>query len=117
MTWAIRIVAGLCLLLASVAVNIGVLGYLGKLNPVQDPLIIDAKTVVRIFTEERGEALSEEDFKRAIREFDRIVMAEAELLYLKTGRPIINATHMLAGGIDVSDDFARHVIARWDDIQ
>lgn len=109
------IVGGIAALLVVLAIQFGTLKYLGLMEPQDNgALIVDAKTVVRIFVETRGVDLSEEEMKQAILDFDRLVIAQADEIYLSTGRAIINANHILAGGHDISEEFARHVIARWD---
>ena len=67
------------------------LKQLGLLDGPNQILIIDAKAVVRIFIEERGQHLSEEALRDAIREFDHLVMAEAQALHSETGALLINA--------------------------
>lgn len=109
------IVGGIAALLVILTVQFGTLKYLGLMEPeVIGALIVDAKVVVRIFVETRGVDLNEDEMKQAIRDFDRLVIAQADEIYLSTGRAIINANHILAGGHDISEEFARHVIARWD---
>ena len=112
------IVGGVAALLLVIAVQIGVMTYLGVLEkPDNSALIVDAKTVVRIFIETRGKDLDEGEMAAAIRTFDALVMSEAEAIYQNTGRAIVNANHILAGGIDISEEFAGLVIAHWDEIQ
>jgi len=112
------IVGGIAALLVILTVQFGTLKYLGLMEPeVNGALIVDAKTVVRIFVETRGVDLDDEEMAAAIRSFDTLVMAEAEAIYQGTDRAIINANHILAGGHDISEEFARHVIARWDEVQ
>ena len=100
--------------LAVIALQIGTINYYGTGQQETGVLIVDAKTVVRIFIETRGVNLDEDQMSDAIKAFDRLVMEEAESIYQGTGRAIINANHILAGGIDISDQFAERVIARWD---
>jgi len=109
--WIVGLVAGA---LAVVALQFATMTYYGGAQTENGALIVDAKSVVRIFIEERGVNLEEDQMGDAIGAFDRLVMEEAESIYQATGRPIINANHILAGGIDISDQFATRVIARWD---
>jgi len=109
--WIVGLVAAA---LAVVALQFATMTYYGGAQPENGALIVDAKAVVRIFVDQRGVNLDEAQMKDAIKEFDRLVMAEAESIYQETGRAIINANHILAGGIDISDQFAARVIARWD---
>ena len=112
------IVGGIAALLVILTVQFGTLKYLGLMEPeVNGALIVDAKVVVRIFVETRGKDLDDEEMAAAIRSFDALVMAEAEAIYQGTGRAIINANHILAGGHDISEEFANRVIARWDGLQ
>jgi len=108
------IMAILVAALAVIALQIGTMRYYGGAQEETGALIVDAKTVVRIFIETRGVNLNEDQMSDAIKAFDRLVMDEAESLYQGTGRAIINANHILAGGINISDQFAQRVIARWD---
>lgn len=117
MTWATRGLWGVIAILGIIALQLGTLKQLGHLDGPSQTLIVDAKAVVRIFIEERGQHLREDALRDAIREFDRLVMAEAEALHSETGALLINANHILAGGIEISDAFAARVIARWDQIQ
>ena len=110
----LRIVGLVAGALAVVALQIATLTYYGGAQVENGALIVDAKAVVRIFIDERGVNLDEDQMKEAIKDFDRMVMEEAESIYQSTGRAIINANHILAGGIDISDQFATRVIARWD---
>lgn len=75
--------------------------------------VVDAKEVVRIFVEEEGKDLSEEEMVVAVRMIDSLVLGEAERIYRETGSIIINKNHMLAGGVDVSSQLAMQVIAAW----
>ncbi|MDP7152381.1 MAG: hypothetical protein QGI08_15960 [Paracoccaceae bacterium] len=117
MTWATRAVMGLLAILTVIAIQLGTLRYLGHLDRPEEVLIVDAKSVVRVFIEERGQHLSEDALRDAIRTFDRLVMEEAQVLHTQTGALLINANHVLAGGVDISHEFAARVIARWDLIQ
>ena len=117
MTWATRTVLGLLSILTVIAIQLGTLSYLGHLDRPAEVLIVDAKSVVRIFVEERGQHLSEDALRDAIRDFDRLVMEEAQVLHVQTGALLINANHVLAGGVDISHGFAARVIARWDAVQ
>ncbi len=109
--WIVGLVAAA---LAVVALQIATMTYYSGAQQEKGALIVDAKAVVRVFIEQRGVNLDEAQMSDAIKQFDRLVMAEAESIYQRTGRPIINANHILAGGIDISDQFASRVIARWD---
>ncbi|MDG1432016.1 MAG: hypothetical protein P8L68_19335 [Paracoccaceae bacterium] len=117
MSWATRGLWVVIAILGIVALQLGTLKQLGHLAGPHQTLIVDAKAVVRIFIEERGQHLSEEALRDAIRDFDRLVMAEAQAIHAETGALLINANHILAGGIEISDAFAARVIARWDQIQ
>lgn len=117
MSWATRGLWVVIAILGIVALQLGTLKQLGLLDGPDQALIVDAKAVVRIFIEERGQHLSEEALRIAIQDFDRLVMAEARDLHAETGALLINANHILAGGIEISDAFATRVIARWDQIQ
>lgn len=117
MSWATRGLWVVIAILGIIALQLGTLKQLGLLDGPNQTLIVDAKAVVRIFIEERGQHLSEEALRDAIREFDRLVMAEARDLHAETGALLINANHILAGGIEISDAFAARVITRWDQIQ
>lgn len=117
MIWATRAVMGLLAILGVIAIQLGILSYLGHLDRPGEVLIVDAKSVVRIFVEERGQHLSEEALRDAIRDFDRLVMEEAQAIHAQTGALLINANHVLAGGVDISRNFAVRVIDRWDLIQ
>lgn len=109
------ITGGIAALLVILAVQIGTLQYFGLMEPQENgALIVDAKTVVRIFVETRGVDLEEDEMKEAIRVFDRLVIDQADEIYQSTGRAIVNANHILAGGHDISEEFAQHVIERWD---
>ncbi len=108
------ILGGLAGLLVIVIVNLGVLGWAGLLDRAPGIYVIDAPTVARIFVEERGKEMSEEDLKAAILNFDAMVIEEAEAIYAATGQALVNKAHMLAGGENVSETFARRVLARWD---
>lgn len=87
---------------------------IGVFSNERETLMIDAKQVVKVFTQERGLSLTEEEMSVAILEFDALVMAEAQKIHDQTGAVIINSNHMLAGGRDVSVPFAHNVIAAWD---
>lgn len=100
-----------------VALTYGTLAMSGALRPQPETLIVNAKKVVKIFVEKRGVNLSETDMARAIKEFDGLVVSEAERIHAQTGAVILNANHILAGGRDVSEPFADQVIARWDAAQ
>ncbi|MDG1430021.1 MAG: hypothetical protein P8L68_15820 [Paracoccaceae bacterium] len=117
MTWATRAVMGLLSILGVITIQLGTLSYLGHLDRPEEVLIVDAKSVVRIFVEERGQHLSEDALRDAIRTFDHLVMEEAQALHAQTSALLINANHVLAGGVDISQGFAARVIARWDLIQ
>ena len=117
MTWATRAVMVLMAILGVIAIQLGTLNYLGHLDRPEEVLIVDAKSVVRIFVEERGQHLSEEALRDAIRRFDRLVMEEAQVLHTQTGALLINANHILAGGVEISEAFAARVISRWDAVQ
>lgn len=117
MTWATRAVMGLLTILALIAIQLGTLSYLGHLDRPEEVLIVDAKSVVRIFVEERGQHLAEDALRDAIRTFDHLVMEEAQALHAQTGALLINANHILAGGAEISEAFAARVISRWDAVQ
>ena len=117
MTWATRGLWIVIAFLGIIALQLGTLKQLGLLDGPNQVLSVDAKAMVRIFIEERGKHLSEEALRDAIREFDHLVMAEAQALHSETGALLINANHILAGGVEISDAFAARVIARWDQIQ
>lgn len=88
--------------------------YFDVLEPAPEPLVIDAKVVTKMFVDQRGVDLDEEEYRRAIRDIDSIVTAEAERIYRATGQMMINADHVLAGGLDVSSSFGQRVIELWD---
>lgn len=75
--------------------------------------VIDAGAVAKIFIERHGEEMAEEDFKQALVRFDRAVTEEAETIFQRTGIALVNKNHMLAGGVDVTADFAEQVMLRW----
>lgn len=102
---------------ASVTTCYGLATYFNVFAPKAEMLIVDAKQVVRIFVDERGNDLSEEDMRVAIKEFDALVIGLASDIYQQSGSLIINSNHVLAGGRDISDEFGRAVIAQWDALQ
>lgn len=112
--WAAAVVAVVWLVFVECT---AILWANGLLEPRPETYVIDAKKVVRIFTEERGKDLSEEDMVKAISVIDQLVTAKAEEIYRDTGSVIVNKNHMLAGGKDVSNQFAALVISAWDDTQ
>ena len=97
--------------------NLITLSAFGLLDPKPQTLVVDARQVVRIFVEKRGEELTDAELKGAILVFDQIVVDEATAIFNETGNIMINADHMLAGGVEVSALFADRVIARWDALQ
>ena len=105
---------GLFALLCMVLVSTGVTLYFNPRTAPPETYVIDARAIVRIFLEERGANFSDEETSRAIASIDEIVLGEAERIYRETGSVIVNKTHMLAGGRDVTEDFARMIIAAWD---
>lgn len=117
MTWATRGLWVIIAILGIIALQLGTLKQLGHLDGPSQVLIVDAKAVVRIFVEERGQHLSEEALRDAIRNFDQLVMEEAQALHAQTGALLINANHVLAGGVEISEGFAARVISRWDALQ
>ena len=117
MTFATRGLWVVIAILGIVALQLGTLKQLGLLDGPNQVLIVDAKAVVRIFVQERGQHLSEEALREAIRTFDQLVMDEAQALHAQTGALLINANHILAGGVEISEGFAARVISRWDQIQ
>lgn len=117
MSWATRGLWIVIAILGIVALQLGTLKQLGLLNGPNQILMVDANAVVRIFIEERGQHLSEEALRDAIRDFDRLVMSEAQDIHAETGALLLNANHILAGGVEISDAFAARVIARWDQTQ
>jgi len=108
---------GFAVLWIVVVINFAMLTMFGLLEPEKETLIVDAKQVVRIFVEERGEKLNDGQLTRAITLFDKLVNEEAQAIFAETGQPIINGKHMLAGGRDVSREFALRVIRKWDQSQ
>lgn len=102
---------------AAVMINVATLNFFGLLDPAPKTLIIDANKVVKIFIEERGNSFSDEQLKNAILVFDEIVTAQANRIHQETGNVIVNGNHILAGGQDVSVEFAQRVIEQWDLIQ
>lgn len=114
MTWALRVIIGAGALLGIIALQLGVLAMLGLLDEAEPWYVVDAPTVVRVFIEERGAEMSEEEMAAAILIFDQLVMEEAEAVYAATGARLVNSSHVLAGAEDVSVPFAARVVARWD---
>lgn len=114
MIWATRAVMLLLAILGVIAIQLGVLHFLDRNQTPPQTLSVDPKALVRIFIEERGQYLDEAELRDAIRTFDRLVMEEAQALHTQTGALLINVTHVLAGGADISAPFAARVIARWD---
>lgn len=95
------------------AICLVTLWWFGLLDGPARAYVVDAKEVVRIFVEEEGKNLSEEEMVAAIRVIDGLVLGEAERIYRESGSVIINKNHMLAGGVDVSSQLAMQVIAAW----
>jgi hypothetical protein len=95
------------------AICLVTLWWFGLLDGPARTYVVDAKEVVRIFVEEEGKNLSEEEMIVAVRVIDSLVLGEAERIYRESGSIIINKNHMLAGGIDVSSQLAMQVIAAW----
>ena len=114
MTRMMKLTYALLAVAAVILIDVAVVAGLGLLAPPPETLIISPREVVRIFTEERGKDLSDEDFQKAILLFDDLVMEEAQVIHSTTGVTLVNANHILAGGQDVSAAFARRVIAQWD---
>jgi hypothetical protein len=114
LTW---VMYGAMAVLAVVGIQLVTLSALGLLDPVPDWYVVDAPSVVRVFIDERGATMSEEDLASAILVFDQLVMEEANSVYLETGHRLVNSNHVLAGANDVSIAFAHRVVARWDAIQ
>jgi hypothetical protein len=102
--------AVLCMVLVATVVTL----YFGTRGTPPETYVIDARAVVRIFLEERGTNFSDEETSLAIASIDEIVLGEAERIYRETGSVIVNKAHMLAGGRDVTEEFARMIIAAWD---
>lgn len=117
MIWATRAVMLLLAILGVIAIQLATSQVLNRIETPAQTLIVDPKAIVRIFIEERGQYLDEADLRDAIRAFDRLVMEEAQALHTHSGALLVNATHILAGGVDISAPFATRVIARWDAIQ
>lgn len=117
MTWATRGLWIVIAILGIIALQLGTLKQLGHLDGPSQVLIVDAKAVVRIFVEERGQHMSEDALRNAIRAFDQLVMDEAQALHAQTGSLLLNANHILAGGVEISEGFAARVISRWDALQ
>lgn len=98
-------------------VNIAILSFLGLLEPEKEALIVDNRGVVKIFVEKRGENLSDEQFKQAIRSIDTLANIEAQKIYNQTGSTIFSANSVIAGGRDVTAQFAERIISRWDQLE
>ena len=105
---------GVFAVLSMALVSTAELWYFGLLAAPPETYVIDARAVVRTFLEERGTEFTDEETQRAIASIDEIVLGEAARIYRETGSVIVNKTHMLAGGRDVTEDFARMIIAAWD---
>lgn len=91
--------------------------YFDVLELTQEPLVIDARVITKMFVDQRGVDLDDDQYRSAIRDIDSIVTAEAERVYRATGQMMINADHVLAGGVDVSETFGQRVIQLWDETQ
>lgn len=114
MIWGLYAVMGLA---ALILLQLAVLHLSGALERDAGWYAVDAPTVAKLFLEERGNDLSEDELRSAILVFDQMVVAEAEAIYASTGARLVNKAHVLAGAPDVSEDFAARVIARWDEVQ
>lgn len=112
--WRKHVAAGLGSVIAVLIINLSVLQFFGLLERRDEAFVVDAPTVARIFIEERGKDMGDDEMKEAIRQFDALVIAEANAIYTATGQPLVNKAHMLAGGRDVSAEFAARVIRAWD---
>lgn len=102
-------------MMAVIGVGVSVL-ISQKLNE-PEPLtfwVIDAPQLTKIFTEKRLHSVEMENLPEAIFAFDQLVTQVADEVYAETGKPIVNKAHLLAGGDDVTAQFADRVIATWD---
>jgi hypothetical protein len=113
MKWVYGIGGAVLAVWSVFAIFLVTLWWFGLLDGPARTYVVDAKEVVRIFVEEEGKNLTEEEMAAAVRVIDGLVLGEAERIYVETGSIIINKNHMLAGGVDVSSQLASQVIAAW----
>jgi hypothetical protein len=98
-------------------VNIAILSFFDLLEPEKETLVVDHREVVKIFVETRGLKLDDEQFSEAIRAIDDLADIEASRIFNQTGSVILNSNSVIAGGRDVTLQFAKRLIDRWDNLQ
>ena len=82
------------------------------LEPHSEILVIDPSVVLTTFLASHDGELDNEQLAILSDQFNTIVMAEAAAIFNDTGSVIINKSHMLAGGRDVTNEFAEIVVSR-----
>lgn len=101
--------AAVCVLL----INVLTLQVLGLLEPRRETLFVNTDMVVKVFVEEATIGMDVEEIGKAMPLVNEIMLAEADAIYRETGNVLINAKVVIAGGHDVSEEFAQRVIQRW----
>lgn len=74
---------------------------------------VDAALVVKAFVDQRGDEMEDDELREAVKRIDELANDEARKIYARTGIPILNSRSILVGAVDISDQFAETIIARW----
>lgn len=88
---------------------------LGALRQNAQVLYVNTDVALKVFVEERTEGWEAEQIADSMKLLVDLMRDEIDALHAQTGFPILDSRQVLAGGNDVSEQFAQRVLKRWDE--
>lgn len=107
------VIGGMFAVVSVLLINVLTLQSLGLLEPRPETLFINTDTVVKVFVEEATLGMEVEEISKVMPLVNEIMYAEADAIWRETGSVLINSKVVIAGGHDVSEQFADRVLQRW----
>ena len=88
---------------------------LGAIRQNAQVLYVNTDVALKVFVEERTEGWEAEQIADSMKLLVDLMRDEIDALHAQTGFPILDSRQVLAGGNDVSEQFAQRVLKRWDE--